>query len=223
MIARVFCCVLLALVAAVAAQAGDFTKRGAVTRVVDGDTIDVRLTNGKTERVRLIGVDTPEKGACWSSQATAATRRLAQGKKVTLIGDGTQDTRDRYGRLLAYVWLPGGKDLGFQLVSGGHAKVYVYDRPFKRLSAYENGEAVGKTKGGLWKCGTPPSSPPSTTTAPASCHPSYAGACLDPTASDYDCAGGSGDGPKYTGPVRVIGPDVFRLDSDGDGYACESS
>jgi endonuclease YncB( thermonuclease family) len=219
MIARVFCCVLLALVAAVAAQAGDFTKRGTVTRVVDGDTIDVRLTNGKTERVRLIGVDTPEKGACWSSQATAATRRLAQGKKVTLIGDGTQDTRDRYGRLLAYVWLPGGKDLGFQLVSGGHAKVYVYDQPFKRLSAYENGEAVGKTKG-LWKCGSPLPSKP----APSrNCHPSYQGACLDPNASDYDCAGGSGNGPLYTGPVRVVGPDDFDLDRDGDGYACELS
>jgi hypothetical protein len=54
-----------------------------------------------------------------------------------------------------------------------------------------------------------------------SCHPSYEGACLDPNASDYDCAGGSGNGPSYTGPVRVVGPDVFRLDADGDGYACE--
>jgi endonuclease YncB( thermonuclease family) len=223
MLARTFYCALIALVAAVAAQAGDFTKRGTVTRVVDGDTIDVRLTSGKTERVRLIGVDTPENGACWSSQATAATRRLAQGKKVTLIGDGTQDTRDRYGRLLAYVWLPGGKDLGFQLVSGGHARVYVYNRPFRRLSAYENGEALGKTKG-LWKCGgasTSTTTTPTTTAAQANCHPSYVGECLDPNASDYDCAGGSGNGPKYTGPVRVVGPDVFRLDSDGDGYACE--
>ena len=53
------------------------------------------------------------------------------------------------------------------------------------------------------------------------CHPSYKGACLDPKASDYDCAGGSGNGPKYTGPVRVVGPDVFGLDADGDGYGCE--
>jgi hypothetical protein len=53
------------------------------------------------------------------------------------------------------------------------------------------------------------------------CHPSYTGACLDPTASDYDCRGGSGNGPKYTGKVRVVGPDVFRLDADGDGWGCE--
>jgi hypothetical protein len=54
-----------------------------------------------------------------------------------------------------------------------------------------------------------------------SCHPSYTGACLDPNASDYDCAGGSGDGPKYTGLVHVVGPDVFGLDADGDGVGCE--
>jgi hypothetical protein len=55
------------------------------------------------------------------------------------------------------------------------------------------------------------------------CDPSYKGACLNPAASDYDCAGGSGDGPYYTGPVRVVGPDHFGLDRDGDGYACENS
>jgi len=52
------------------------------------------------------------------------------------------------------------------------------------------------------------------------CHPSYSG-CLNPNASDYDCEGGSGNGPYYTGPVRVLGPDVFDLDRDSDGMACE--
>jgi len=52
------------------------------------------------------------------------------------------------------------------------------------------------------------------------CHPSYSG-CLKINASDYDCAGGSGNGPYYTGKVRVIGPDVFGLDRDGDGWGCE--
>jgi hypothetical protein len=54
------------------------------------------------------------------------------------------------------------------------------------------------------------------------CHPSYRGACLDPDASDYDCRGG-GNGPRYTGPVRVVGPDVFDLDANGDGFGCEDS
>jgi hypothetical protein len=53
------------------------------------------------------------------------------------------------------------------------------------------------------------------------CHPSYKGACLKPNAYDYDCAGGSGDGPYYTGKVRIVGPDVYRLDADGDGWGCE--
>jgi FKBP-type peptidyl-prolyl cis-trans isomerase len=58
-------------------------------------------------------------------------------------------------------------------------------------------------------------------TQASNCDPNYSGACLDPNASDYDCAGGSGDGPEYTGPVHVVGSDHYGLDSDGDGYACE--
>jgi hypothetical protein len=52
------------------------------------------------------------------------------------------------------------------------------------------------------------------------CDPNYSG-CLDPNASDYDCAGGSGDGPLYTGTVEVIGYDHYGLDEDGDGIGCE--
>lgn len=53
------------------------------------------------------------------------------------------------------------------------------------------------------------------------CHPSYKGKCLKVNAGDYDCLGGSGDGPNYTGRVRVVGTDVFRLDADRDGIGCE--
>jgi hypothetical protein len=54
------------------------------------------------------------------------------------------------------------------------------------------------------------------------CDPNYEGACLDPNASDYDCEGGSGDGPDYTGEVIVVGEDHFGLDADGDGIGCEA-
>ena len=58
--------------------------------------------------------------------------------------------------------------------------------------------------------------------AQSRCHPSYVGACLRMNAGDYDCAGGSGNGPNYVrGPIRVVGPDTFRLDRDRDGIACE--
>jgi hypothetical protein len=55
----------------------------------------------------------------------------------------------------------------------------------------------------------------------AGCHPSYAGACLDPNSLDYDCEGGAGNGPDYTGEVRVVGDDPYDLDRDGDGVGCE--
>lgn len=55
------------------------------------------------------------------------------------------------------------------------------------------------------------------------CDPNYRGRCLRRNVRDYDCAGGSGDGPRYVrGPFRVVGRDRFGLDSDGDGIACES-
>ena len=54
------------------------------------------------------------------------------------------------------------------------------------------------------------------------CHPSYQRVCV-PMVSDVDCAGGSGNGPAYVqGPVEVVGPDVYGLDRDGDGIACEN-
>jgi hypothetical protein len=57
--------------------------------------------------------------------------------------------------------------------------------------------------------------------AEANCHASYQ-PCLDPSASDYDCDGGEGDGPEYTGPVTVSGPDDYDLDRDGDGTGCDT-
>ncbi|MGZ8708313.1 MAG: thermonuclease family protein, partial [Gaiellaceae bacterium] len=134
-----------------AVTAGTFTYRGTVTHIVDGDTLDVRLVSGKRERIRLIGIDTPERGVCYFGKATTRLRELAMSKPVVLRGDRTQDTRDRYGRLLAYVWIPGGKDLGYQLVAGGFAKVYVYRDAFARLSAYRNAEAAAKgATAGQW-------------------------------------------------------------------------
>jgi len=58
--------------------------------------------------------------------------------------------------------------------------------------------------------------------AESECDPNYSGACLDPYASDYDCKGGSGNGPLYTGPVVVVGEDHYGLDADSDSSACES-
>jgi hypothetical protein len=56
--------------------------------------------------------------------------------------------------------------------------------------------------------------------AGSNCNPNYSG-CLKPNSSDYDCAGGSGNGPDYTGTVEVLGYDEYGLDADGDGIGCE--
>ena len=66
-----------------------------------------------------------------------------------------------------------------------------------------------------------PEPEPQVESAAGNCHPSY-DPCLDPNASDYDCEGGSGDGPMYTGFVKLKGPGDYGLDSDGDGTGCES-
>jgi micrococcal nuclease len=116
---------------------------GRIADVVDGDTLKVR-TGGRRETVRLIGIDTPETHRpntpveCGGPQATdAMTRRARPGTQVTLVTDPTQDRRDRYGRLLAYVDRADGVDLGRAQVRDGWADVYVYeDRAFKRLAAY---------------------------------------------------------------------------------------
>ena len=205
----------------VTAATSSFTYKGTVTRVVDGDTLDVKI-GSKTERVRLIGIDTPERGVCYASAATAAATRLAYAKRVVLKSDPTQDTRDRYGRLLAYVWLPQGKDLGYQLIAGGFAKVYVYNRhEFQRVDAYRAAEATGRRLGkSLWRCSAtaapvpvaPPASPRT------NCDPSYPDVCIPrySEVGDLDCA----DVPYKN--IRVVGIDPHGFDGrDNDGVGCE--
>jgi len=195
--------------AAQTATSGAFKLRGTVTYVVDGDTVHVAAA-GRDEKVRLIGIDTPEVGQCDAAKATTLARRLAQGRPVTLVGDATQATRDKYGRLLAYVVLPGGRDLGYQELARGYARVYVYDRPFQRLGAYKRAEQVGRTRSdSIWHgCNT-------ATTPSGRCDPSYPGVCIPPPPPDLDCA----DIPYRN--FRVLPPDPHHFDGNHDGIGCE--
>jgi micrococcal nuclease len=83
-----------------------------VTDVVDGDTIEVELADGSEEDVRYIGIDTPESVKpdtpvqCAAKKASTVNERLVGGRGVTLRFDA--ERRDDYGRLLAYVYVPGG-------------------------------------------------------------------------------------------------------------------
>jgi len=105
-----------------------------VVHITDGDTIRVRLADGREERVRYIGIDTPEVGhqpgqadEPWGAEATDANRRLVEGADVLLERD-ISDT-DQYDRLLRYVWVEG--DSGWLMVNGelvrlGLAEVRAY-------------------------------------------------------------------------------------------------
>ena len=90
-----------------------------VTRVVDGDTVEL-AGRGKA---RLIGVDTPEVYGgheCFGDRASAFTKREVDGKPVRFsVG---REARDRYGRLLVYVWTTDGQSLNARLVAGGYAR-----------------------------------------------------------------------------------------------------
>lgn len=124
-----------------------------VSRVVDGDTVEVRL-GGETEDVRYIGVDTPETvkpGApvdCFGPQASAFNHRLVEGRRVRLVLG--EERRDVYGRLLAYVYL-GDRFVNAELVRRGLARTLTIppnDRYAARLKQLEI--AASRAGRGLW-------------------------------------------------------------------------
>lgn len=140
--------------------------RARVERVVDGDTLRVRTEAGRSERVRLIGIDAPElsptrtgSAQCGGAEAFAdLATRLRRGTPVELTVDRTQDRRDRFGRLLAYAAVPGDRiTLQEQLLLDGWARVYVYDRdrPFARVRRFRDAAEQAQRAGvGVWdECG----------------------------------------------------------------------
>jgi endonuclease YncB( thermonuclease family) len=90
-----------------------------VSRIIDGDTIEVTDGSGRTEKVRLIGIDTPERGKCGYDESGDRLSKLILNSKVQLVPGGTDD-RDSYGRLLRYVDV-GDVDAGRILIEEGFA------------------------------------------------------------------------------------------------------
>lgn len=137
-----------------AAQAS--TEEARVVAVVDGDTIKVSI-KGRTETVRLIGVDTPETkkpGApvqCYGPEATAATTKAVAGAQVRLTKDRVAGDRDRWGRLLRYVSVKG-QDLGEYLLRSGAARAYAYkNQRYAKRVTYERIQSRARSaKTGMW-------------------------------------------------------------------------
>jgi endonuclease YncB( thermonuclease family) len=116
-----------------------YRETGNVVRVIDGDTLRVRLRAGATVSVRMLGINAPERGRCGARDATANLRKLAPvGSTVNMVSDRTQAAKDRYGRLLRYVQRKGGyNDLSFRQAWDGYTKPYVFGKkPVARHKQY---------------------------------------------------------------------------------------
>ena len=143
---------------------GDRVEAGmaTVTRVVDGDTIHVRV-GSDGEKVRLIGIDTPETHGpgglkeCFGVEATSrAQALLPPGTRVRLVRDA--EPRDRYGRLLAYVYrLPDGLFVNLTLAAEGYATTLSYPPNVAHAKEFDVATRAARNDDrGLWqRCGGP--------------------------------------------------------------------
>ncbi len=145
-----------------------------VTKVVDGDTINV-LIDGKSKPVRLIGIDTPETVdprkpvQCFGKEASDKTKELLAGKSVVLEADPTQGDTDKYNRLLRFVFLENGTLINKLLISEGYAHEYTYQsNPYKYHAEFIQAQTHAReNKKGLWAdnvCMTPTITPYKTVT-----------------------------------------------------------
>ncbi len=204
------------------------TVEARVVRVIDGDTIVVEF-GGAQYHLRYIGMDTPESVKPGTPvqpmalAATAANKALVEGKTVLLEKDVSET--DRYDRLLRNVWVERDGRLvlvGLELVRTGFAQVTTYPPDVKYVDALLEAERSARAAGvGLWADGVTATPAPTAPGVPVPLvggnrHPSYS-PCL-PIVDDLDCADVRAMGKA---PVTIKGPDIYRLDRDGDGIGCE--
>jgi micrococcal nuclease len=135
-------------------------KEAKVIKVTDGDTLHV-LLDGVDEKVRLLGINTPETVdprtpvQCFGKEASNRMKELAGGKMVKLEFDETQSTRDAYNRLLAYVYLDDGEMLNRKMIAEGYAYEYTYMTPYKYQQEFRQLQVLAKgSNRGLWSANT---------------------------------------------------------------------
>lgn len=127
-----------------------------VSKVVDGDTLDVSI-DGVITRIRLIGIDTPEvvdprkPVECFGKEASEKMKELVFGKKVRLKSDSSQGDKDKYGRLLRYIFTEDNANINLQMIIGGYAYEYTYLVPYQYQASFKKAEKEAKDNGrGLW-------------------------------------------------------------------------
>ncbi len=131
-----------------------------VVQFVDGDTIVVDM-NGHDETIRFIGVDTPETHKpntpvqCYGPDAATYTKNLIGQNRVRLVADPLDTNRDRYNRLLRYIYLPDGRLVEEEIIKNGFGFAYT-GFPFERKQEFINIEALARAaKLGLWNACSP--------------------------------------------------------------------
>lgn len=134
------------------------TETYEVISVVDGDTIKINY-QGQTTSVRLIGVNTPETidprkdVECYGEEASNYLKDLLTGKTVTIAADASQADRDKYNRLLRYVYLDG-QDVNYQIIANGYGYEYTYNVPYEKQASYKAAQSAAEAAGkGLWAAG----------------------------------------------------------------------
>jgi len=189
-----------------------------VVSVVDGDTFDISPAVRGMDRVRMIGVDTPEvyggTEPCGPEASEYTTRHL-EGRRVTL-GVG-EDPKDPYGRLLAWVWLDG-QMFNKMLVLAGLAEAVSYPPNTRYDQKLAQAEALASTPA----CADASQSASASQTASATASPSAnrpegsrgGDSRLHNGVDDVNCS-------DLSGPVTVDARDEDNLDADGDGTGCE--
>lgn len=192
-----------------------------VRRVIDGDTVEVRgdgrvVPRNASVRVRLLEIDTPERGTCYADAATdRTTALLPPGSTAHVVRD--DELKDRYGRYLLYLWNDRGVFVNESLVRSGHAEAVLFPPNDKYWSRIARAEAAARRADtGLWGACPGPTKPPATSHPPTS-GPAHSGLPDGPPAGipDVDCS-------DLPGPVWVGSTDPHRLDRDGDGIGCEA-
>lgn len=178
-----------------------------VVRVADGDTLTVRI-GGRRERIRIIGIDTPETGECGFEAAREALVRAVAGG-VRLEADRTQDDRDRYGRLLRHVVLPDGTLAAQQLIGAGLGREYTYAAAYRHRDAYVAAERTARGRAfGVWSAGC------ARPVAPTPAGPSNQ---ARPSASDTsaprggEAARGASEGCRIKGNINGDGEKIYHV------------
>ena len=127
-----------------------------VVKVVDGDTIQVKIED-KKQSVRLIGVDAPESVdprrpvQCFGDKASQYLKEILLHKQVILESDPTQGDSDKYKRLLRYVILEDGTNINKQILEQGYGHQYTYNKPYKYRDEFVEAEQQARdNKRGLW-------------------------------------------------------------------------